>query len=161
MIGANEMIRLTEDEAWAEIAAAHTGILTTLRRDGMPIALPVWFVAEERTVAMRTPAATKKIARVRNDPRASFLVESGQRWVELCAVHLTGRVEVVSDEPAIRRIEDAIETKYDAFRPPAASLPAAARRRYSNSIYLRFVPEGRTLTWDNSRLAARIAGPRS
>src|ERR1700742_2975425 len=118
------MIRLTEEEAWAEIAAAHTGILTTLRGNGMPIALPVWFVAEDRTVAMRTPGATKKIARIRNDPRASFLVESGERWVDLRAVHLTGLVEIVSDELAIRRLEEAIDTKYADFRPPSAGLPA-------------------------------------
>jgi PPOX class probable F420-dependent enzyme len=155
------MIRLTEDEAWAEIASAHTAILTTLRRDGMPIALPVWFVAEDRTVAVRTPAATKKIARVRHDPRASFLVESGERWVDLRAVHLTGRVEFVTDEPAIGRIEEAIDAKYAAFRPPSAGLPAATQQRYANSAYLRFVPEGKILTWDNARLAARIAGTRS
>src|ERR1700761_4285918 len=59
------MIRFTQDEAWEELASAHTGILTTLRRDGMPIALPVWFVAEDRTIAIMTPAGTKKIARVR------------------------------------------------------------------------------------------------
>lgn len=77
-------IRLTTDEAWEALGAAHTGILTTLRRDGMPIALPVWFVVDDCTVAMMTPAGTKKIARVRRDPRASFLVESGKRWVD-CA----------------------------------------------------------------------------
>ncbi|EUA75273.1 pyridoxamine 5'-phosphate oxidase family protein [Mycobacterium xenopi 4042] len=43
----------------------------------MPITLPVWFVIDDRTIAMMTPARTKKIARVRHDPRASFLVESG------------------------------------------------------------------------------------
>ncbi|MGO8938367.1 MAG: pyridoxamine 5'-phosphate oxidase family protein [Mycobacterium sp.] len=149
------MIRLTEDEAWVEIAGAHTGILTTLRRDGMPIALPVWFVAEDRTVAMRTPAGTKKLARVRNDPRASFLVESGERWVDLRAVHLTGRVEFVSDEPAARRVEEAIDTKYAAFRPPSAGLPAATQKRYASSVYLRFVPQGKILTWDNARIAGR------
>lgn len=149
------MIRLTDDEAWAEIASAHTGILTTLRRDGMPIALPVWFVAEDRTIAMRTPAGTKKIARVRHDPRASFLVESGERWVDLRAVHLTGRVEFVSDQPAIRRIEEAVDVKYAAFRPPSASLPAATQKRYASSVYLRFVPEGKILTWDNARIATR------
>jgi PPOX class probable F420-dependent enzyme len=149
------MIRLTEDEAWTEIAAAHTGILTTLRRDGMPIALPVWFVADDRTIAMRTPAGTKKIARVRRDPRASFLVESGERWVDLRAVHLTGRVEFVSDEPGIRRIEEAIDTKYAAFRPQSAGLPAATQRLYANSVYLQFVPEGKILTWDNARIAGR------
>ncbi len=151
------MIRLTEDEAWAEIASAHTGILTTLRRDGMPIALPVWFVAEDRTVAMRTPAATKKIARVRHDPRASFLVESGERWVDLRAVHLTGCVEFVSDESAIGRVEEAIDAKYAAFRPPSAGLPAAGalaqQRVVAKSVYLRFVPEGKILTWDNARIA--------
>jgi len=149
------MIRLTEDEAWAEIAGAHTGILTTLRRDGMPIALPVWFVTDDRTVAMRTPAGTKKLARVRRDPRASFLVESGERWVDLRAVHLNGRVEFVSEEPAIRRIEEAIDAKYAAFRPPSTGLPAATQERYASSVYLRFVPEGRTLTWDNARIAGR------
>ena len=149
------MIRLTEDEAWAEIASAHTAILTTLRRDGVPIALPVWFVAEDRTIAMRTPAGTKKIARVRHDPRASFLVESGERWVDLRAVHLTGRVEFVSDQPAIRRIEEAIDAKYAAFRPPSAGLPAATQKRYASSVYLRFVPEGRILTWDNARISTR------
>ena len=97
----------------------------------------------------------QEIARVRRDPRASFLVESGERWVDLRAVHLTGRVEFVSDEPAIRRIEEAINAKYAAFRPPSAGLPAATQQRYSDSVYLRFVAEGRILTWDNARIAGR------
>ena len=149
------MIRLTEDEAWDEIASAHTGVLTTLRGDGMPIALPVWFVTEDRTVVIRTPAGTKKIARVRNDPRASFLVESGERWVDLRAVHLTGRIEVVTDEAATQCLDQAIDAKYAAFRPPLAELPSATQKYYSSSVYLRFVPEGRILTWDNARIATR------
>ncbi|MBW0020103.1 MAG: pyridoxamine 5'-phosphate oxidase family protein [Mycobacterium sp.] len=151
------MIRLTADEAWDVIASAHTGILTTLRRDGTPIALPVWFVAEDRTVAMMTPAGTKKIARVRHDPRASFLVESGQRWVDLRAVHLTGRVEIVTDEAAENRIEAAVNAKYAAFRPALAGLPAATQNYYAKQVFLRFVPEGKILTWDN----ARVGKPRS
>jgi PPOX class probable F420-dependent enzyme len=148
-------IRLTLDEAWEAVGSAHTGILTTLRRDGMPIALPVWFVVDDRTVTMMTPAGTKKIARVRHDPRASFLVESGERWAELCAVHFTGRVEIVEDAMAASRIEAAISVKYAAFRPAAASLPAATQAYYANQAFLRFVPEGRILTWDNARIAMR------
>jgi PPOX class probable F420-dependent enzyme len=146
-------IRLTSDEAWEAVGAAHTGILTTLRRDGMPIALPVWFVVDDRTVAMMTPAGTKKIARVRHDPRASFLVESGERWVELHAVHLTGRVEIVEDATSVSRIESAVNDKYAAFRPPVANLPAATQAYYASQVFLRFVPDGRILTWDNARIA--------
>jgi nitroimidazol reductase NimA-like FMN-containing flavoprotein (pyridoxamine 5'-phosphate oxidase superfamily) len=90
-------VRLTPDEAWDVLARAHTGILTTLRRDGMPISLPMWFVALERTICISAPSGTKKLARLRHDPRASFLVESGERWAELEAVHLTGRIETVTD----------------------------------------------------------------
>jgi PPOX class probable F420-dependent enzyme len=150
------MIRLTEEEAWEEITSAHTGILTTLRRDGMPIALPVWFVAEGRTVEMMTPASTKKIARVRHDPRASFLVESGDRWADLLGVHLTGRVEIVTDDTVTQRIEEAVNAKYAAFRPALAGLPPSTQAYYAKQVYLRFVPEGKILTWDNARIGARI-----
>ena len=33
----DRMIRLSEDEAWDVLDKSHTGILTTLRRDGMPV----------------------------------------------------------------------------------------------------------------------------
>jgi PPOX class probable F420-dependent enzyme len=148
-------IRLTEHEAWHAVESAHTGILTTLRRDGMPIALPVWFVVDDRSVALMTPSGTKKIARIQHDPRASFLVESGEQYTELRGVHLTGRVEIVEDAAAITRIEAAVNAKYAAFRPPVGKLPAAAQAYYAKQAFLRFVPDGRILTWDNARLAMK------
>jgi PPOX class probable F420-dependent enzyme len=148
-------IRLTVDEAWDAVESAHTGILTTLRRDGMPIALPVWFVVDDRSIALMTPAGTKKIARVRHDPRASFLVESGEQYATLRGVHLTGRVEVVEDATATSRIEALVNAKYAAFRPPVDSLPAAAQAYYAKQAFLRFVPDSRILTWDNARLGLK------
>ena len=71
-------VRLGEEEAWAELEHAHTGILTTLRRDGRPVSLPVWFAALDRRIYVRTPAKTRKVEHVRNDPRATFLVERGE-----------------------------------------------------------------------------------
>jgi PPOX class probable F420-dependent enzyme len=145
-------IRLTEDEAWETVQSAHTGILTTLRRDGVPIALPVWFAVDDRTIVLTTPASTKKLARIRHDPRASFLVESGQKYVDLRGVHLTGRIEVVDDDTEKARIEAAVNAKYAAYRPAAGALPARAQAFYAQQAYLRFVPAGRILTWDNARL---------
>jgi PPOX class probable F420-dependent enzyme len=145
-------VRLTSDEAWDVLAAAHTGILTTLRSDGVPITLPVWFVVLDRTICLSAPSATKKLARIRNDPRASFLVESGERWIDLEAVHLTGRVEVVDDEELSARIETALDDKYVPFRSDRADMPEATQRHYSGVTFLRFVPDERILSWRNSRL---------
>jgi PPOX class probable F420-dependent enzyme len=148
-------IRLTEGEAWEVLAGAHTGILTTLKADGWPVTLPVWFVALDRTICLAAPSRTRKIRRVRRDPRASFLVEAGERWAELRAVHLSGTVEEVHDEAAKARIDAALDEKYDAFRTPRSDMPAAASDHYAERTFLRLVPEGRVLTWDNRRISVK------
>ena len=145
-------VRLDADEAWAVLEVAHTGIFTTLRRDGMPIALPVWFVALDRTICLAAPSRTKKIARLRHDARASFLVESGEKWVELEAVHLTGRVELVTDETAMARIDEALDEKYAAFRGPRGAMPEKTQAHYAGRTFLRLLPDERIISWDNRRI---------
>ena len=67
-------VRLSEDEAWVELDTAHTGILTTVRRDGRPVSLPVWFATVGRHIYVRTPAKTRKVEHVRNDPRVECVL---------------------------------------------------------------------------------------
>lgn len=104
-------VRLSREEAWDRIASAHTGIVTTLRRDGMPIATPMWFCVVDGAVHFRTPAAAKKTARLRRDPRVSFLVEGGERWAGLWAVHLAGVARFVDDEATLARVAGALDAK--------------------------------------------------
>ena len=146
-------VRLTDDEAWSELAAAHTGILTTPRRDGRPVPLPVWFVALDRRIYVRTPARTRKVEHVRHDPRATFLVERGERWAELCAVMVHADVTLLDAGPEREAVETAITEKYTSFRTESAQLPDATRAHYAvESAVLRLTPVGRLVTWDNSKL---------
>jgi PPOX class probable F420-dependent enzyme len=145
-------LRLSPAEAWSFLERAHTGIFTTLRADGSPIALPVWFVTLERTVCIGAPAGTKKILRVRRDPRASFLVEQGERWAELQAVHLSGHVEILTDDAIVTQVSRALDEKYQAFRTASTAMPPDTRRHYAQRTILRLHPEGRILSWDNRRI---------
>ena len=151
-------VRLSEDEAWAELAAAHTGMLTTLRRDGRPVTVPVWFATVDRRVYVRTPAKTRKVEHVRNDPRATFLVERGEKWIELCAVMLHADVELLEPGEEYDAASSAIEAKYAGFGMASAALggkkvPDATKQHYAGrSAMLRLTPTGRLVTWDNSRL---------
>ena len=145
-------IRLSEDEAWAVVEGSHTGILTTLRADGSPVALPIWFVVDGRTICFMSFEGTKKLARIARDPRASFLVESGERWAELRAVHLSGLIEPVEDEAEQRTIDGALDAKYAAFRTARAEMPEKTRAVYATKRFFRFRPGPRLLTWDNSRI---------
>ncbi len=146
--------RMTDEEIWAFVTDAHTGIMTTLRRDGMPIALPLWFVCLERQIYVRTRG--KKLDRIRNDPRASFLVESGLAWKDLQAVHLTGRAEIVDlDTGLADRYRAEVDRKYATTRTARAEMPVEAASAYAKAIggIVRFTPDARVLSWDNRKLS--------
>lgn len=110
--GNSPSIALTTAEAWEMIRVAHTGILTTLRLDGSPIAVPVWHVCFDNLVFVGAPAATKKIDRITNDPRVSFLVEAGINWTHLRAVHLDARAAIIDDQALADRVAEALADKY-------------------------------------------------
>ena len=148
-------IRLSPDEAWQVIEGSHTGILTTLRGDGMPISLPVWFVALDRRIYVAGPATTKKFVRIRNDPRVAFVVESGTHWAELVGVHVTGRAGLLEAGDRLDRVMTALDAKYARFRTPRAEMPAPTRAHYEVSrATIEIVPDDRILSWDNARLFA-------
>ena len=154
-------VRLGEEEAWAELEHAHTGILTTLRRDGRPVSLPVWFAAVDRTIYVRTPAKTRKVAHVRNDPRATFLVERGEKWIELCAVMVYADVELLDPGEEYDAASAAITAKYAGFGMESKAMggkkvPDATKEHYAGrSEVLRLTPTEQPVTWDNSRLRLR------
>jgi nitroimidazol reductase NimA-like FMN-containing flavoprotein (pyridoxamine 5'-phosphate oxidase superfamily) len=151
-------VRLTDEEIWEFVANAHTGIMTTLRHDGMPISLPLWFACIDRTIYVHTRG--RKLQRITHDARASLLVECGERWAELKAVHLTGRAELVELEPALeQRISAETARKYDRFRTPPEQMPERTAARYADSMrWVRFTPDQRILSWDNAKLSETRSG---
>jgi hypothetical protein len=147
-------VRMSQDEVWTFVHEAHAAILVTLRADGMPVALPVWFAALDRRIFVRTRG--KKLARIRRDGRASVLVESGTSWAELKAVHFTGRAVVLDPEPdsLATAVDRELDRKYAAFRTRAEAMPLATRESYARAALrlVEFIPERHVLNWDNSRL---------
>jgi nitroimidazol reductase NimA-like FMN-containing flavoprotein (pyridoxamine 5'-phosphate oxidase superfamily) len=146
-------VRMTEDEIWQFVADAHTGVLMTLRRDGMPIGLPIWFVCIERQLYMRTRGM--KLARLRNDPRAAFLVESGDAWKDLKAVHFTGRAELITlDGDLASRYHAEVERKYASSKTARSEMPTEAANTYAAAVggIVRFIPDERVISWDNRKL---------
>lgn len=148
-------IRLSEDEAWDYVSSAVTGVLTTLRRDGFPVPLPVWFVVIDRGIYLRTPITSKKVRRVEHDGRAAFLVEGGERWTELKAVSMVGRAVVVADVELREMAARLLREKYQSRRVRRENLPSAAVKHYATGeAIIGFTPD-RLLSWDNARVGPR------
>ncbi len=147
---------MDESEISDFLTAAHTGILATLRSDGAPAIVPLWFVFLDGSVYIRTLRSSAKAKHVMDDPRVSFLVETGQAWAELKAVVLHGNAELVEAPEATSRIDQALAEKYAAFLMPT-NTPSRTREHYAaDRVYIRIMPTRRTLTWDNSKI--RLAG---
>lgn len=79
------MGHMTDTERDAFLADPHYAVLSTLRRDGSPVSVPVWFDWDGRSVTMFTYEGSPKLGRLRSDPRATVLVANNldekEKWV--------------------------------------------------------------------------------
>ncbi len=135
------------------LEASVNGTLVTLRKDGRPIALPVWFVVLDHKIYISTRG--KKLTRVRNDKRCAFLVEAGERWAELRAVHVECEGRVIDPSADLTaRMAAAMSDKYAAYRTASQAMPAATRQHYNQAVggIIELEPVGKLLNWDNRRL---------
>jgi PPOX class probable F420-dependent enzyme len=148
-------ITLDDGERAALLDRTRTGILTTLRRDGSPVALPVWFAVDDGDLFVTTPTGSAKLRRIARDSRGSFLVEQGERWAELTALHLDVEITVVEDPAVADRAQKMIDERYADVRLPPEAMPAFLKAVYGNSTILRLHPIGKPLSWDNSKVRLR------
>ncbi len=145
-------VRLDEAEIREFVTNGHTGIFTSLRADGWPVSLPIWYVMLDDHVYVRTRNESKKVVRVKRDDRVCFVVESGKAWKELKSVVITGRAVVVEDEAELARVDAALGAKYKSFGTPK-TVPKATKKHYGGgSTVIRIDPVKHHLTWDNAKI---------
>jgi PPOX class probable F420-dependent enzyme len=77
------------------------GYLTTLRRDGAPLTVPVWFEWDREVVRVFTGKDSAKVKRIRHDPRVTLLVtnqlDEPEAWVAFdgpASIELEGAFEL-------------------------------------------------------------------
>ncbi len=114
------MGQMTDADRDAFLAEPRYAILTTLRRDGSPISVPVWFEWDGRAVLMFTHEITPKMRRIRNNPNVSVLVTNHvnelEKWVSF-----DGEI-VVRQDGGQALAEKLAERYWDDTSEHAASL---------------------------------------
>lgn len=145
-------VQLSQDEQLSFLERGHTGIITTLRRDGWPVSLPVWYVVVDGKVWLGTPPKAKKVARIRNDDRCCFLVESGEKWIDLAAVEFRARAVIVEEGPETEAVAAELARKYEGYGPPQEMLPPATKGHYAARTFIRLEPTEPAISWNNQRI---------
>lgn len=67
--------------------------LATINKDGTPQQTPMWYDLDGDTILMNTAAGRLKYRNLQRDPRVSFAVVDGYRWVTI-----TGHIELNEDQ---------------------------------------------------------------
>ncbi len=90
------MPRMTDAQRDAFLAERRYGVLTTLRRHGAPVSLPVWYEWDGTTLRMFCHEASGKLKRLKHDARATILVvnnpDEPENWVSF-----DGRIAIRND----------------------------------------------------------------
>ncbi len=70
------MERMTPEECWSFLRSpVRTGKLATVRKDGQPLVVPVWYDLEGETIVFMTGRDSLKAKNMRRDPRVSLCVD--------------------------------------------------------------------------------------
>ncbi len=105
------MARLTPDEARAFLsAAARTAKLATVRADGSPHVVPVWFALDGETLVFTTGAGSVKGRALRRDPRVSLCVEDDRP--PYASVRVDGTASLSEDLDDMLRWAKRIGARY-------------------------------------------------
>jgi PPOX class probable F420-dependent enzyme len=151
-------IALTDAEVSALLREARTMVLVTNGPDGVPDPVPMWFVVDDDGVVwMRTYAASQKVLNLERDPRFAALVETGDTYLELRGVQLTGTVTLVEDVERICEVFADLMVKYEGLDPahvPDVRAAYAARAPKQRALRLDVA---RTVSWDHAKQAAARA----
>ena len=95
----------------SEIDAAKYVSFTTYRKDGSPVATPVWVVPFEGGYAFTTDSNSHKVKRLSNDARATLTVcDMRGRVKEGATVH--HGAAVLLDHDATARVAGLVKAKY-------------------------------------------------
>ncbi len=69
------MVTLSDEQKEFLLYGTRTGKVATVRKDGRPHVVPVWFVLDDDTLVFTTGSKTSKAASIRRDARVAICVD--------------------------------------------------------------------------------------
>ncbi|MBI1845963.1 MAG: pyridoxamine 5'-phosphate oxidase family protein [Candidatus Rokubacteria bacterium] len=105
-------MRLADPQIQAFLATKDVVVLATVRPDGGPLAMPMWFVHDAEAVTMLSVNGLAKIANMQRDPRVCVVAEAGTRG-DVRGVTVVGRAAFLADSPERRALVERFHAKYD------------------------------------------------
>jgi PPOX class probable F420-dependent enzyme len=91
------------DAAVAMLRKPNPAVITTLRRDGQPVAMATWYLWDDGRVLVNMDEGRKRVAHMRNDPRVALDVLDEGGWYTHLSI--TGHIDEMRADPDLADID--------------------------------------------------------
>ena len=118
---------------WSDLAESRYLSLTTFRRNGMPVATPVWLAPDGDDLVVITGADSGKAKRLRNN--STVLLAPCDSRGRLKGSQIDGQAQL-EDESGTERVRSLIESRY-GWQYRAISLLERVRRQQGAQVGIR------------------------
>ena len=156
---------MTADEIDAFLESERTLVVVTLRKDGSPVAHPMWFAKLGPALYINTRRESLKTRNVSRDSRVCAVIESGETYFELRGVRVEGHCEEVTDDEEIARVQAAQAAKDERIGSGMSDMPkwfsGSRGRRLDQGARVVFrIPMERVYSWDFSKVRSHYSKER-
>lgn len=148
-----DLIRMTDDELDAFLAARQTMNVATFNHDGTIHLVAMWYGFHDGKLAFETFTKSQKIANLRRNPRITVLVETGEEYGELRGAELVGRATVTDDPDVVMPVARSVVERYFPVQKPEDAEAIAVGLAQKRSAVI--IDVERTVTWDHTKLGGR------
>ncbi|HKF76701.1 MAG TPA: TIGR03618 family F420-dependent PPOX class oxidoreductase [Candidatus Dormibacteraeota bacterium] len=140
---------MTDGEVAEFLAAQRKLHVATLNRDGSPHLVPMYFALVDGAVAFWTYTRSQKIRNLQRDPRITVMAESGEAYLDLRGVQISGVGRLTADPAAVGAFGERLyERQYGALDDGARAYVA----RSAGKRTVVTVEPRRVGSWDHSKL---------
>lgn len=147
-------MKMTSEQLGQYLAGPRIARVATVRPDGSPHVVPVWYEWDGTTLRFDTPPDFRKGRNLLNDPRLAVVIDSTQGGLRYCGVVLEGTATFVRDPEAALAIAERIYRRYLGAEGLRSSTPQKMLHGSAHLI-VELVPS-RVLTWDFTESLAPI-----
>jgi PPOX class probable F420-dependent enzyme len=135
-------VTLADSAVQKFLATKDVVVLATVKPDGAPLAMPMWFLHDPASLTMISVDNLKKVDNLRREPRVCVAAEAVTAAGAIKGVVVQGRAEFLGDTPERRALVERFLVKYD----PRLAEYWKGRAMPPNRVMFRITPS-KVLAW--------------
>jgi len=148
------MAEMTKEQMDSYLNASRIARVATVRPDGRPHVVPIWYEWDGTVLRFDTPPTFQKGKNLLNDQRLAIVVDTTQGGLRYAGVVLEGTARFIDEPEAARLIAERIYARYLGREGVNSPTPQAMIHE-SEHLIVELEPD-HLATWDFSESLAPI-----